>query len=430
MEIEFGDIQQTPPETGRRPDDDRHLTVLPVFAPSDDDLPIYIDLDTLREIEEHAEADTTIELGGVLLGRHCQDESGRTFVVVNDCLRAEHYEATKGSFKFTHDTWQQFSRQIDEFPADVRMVGWYHTHPDWGVFLSGMDLFICENFFNKDLDLALVVDPCRHDCGFFQWTSDGARATRRTGGFYLFASRFRHYELTQFAEWLEDTMMPSDPRFRSGGTAPYPAPVVQLGESQAGWQSVTLLAIVAMQFCLLVMIAWRMTASNAGHPTDSDIRALQAQVDELQTAQQSGIEVDAKLQVLDAVLGHGPNAQQHLATSLAARSAELEEMQGFLRTQQTATLALEGQLTSLQSQFDDVSRDRLRLRKQNETLSTQALAATDAPAGEAVTTEADEQSEEDRQWWPLPWIAVIAAIGLLCAGGIAATFTRSGREPE
>ena len=430
MEIEFGDIQQTPPETGRRPDEDRHLTVMPVFAPNDDDLPIYIDLDALREIEEHAEADTTIELGGVLLGRQCQDESGRSFVVVSDCLRAEHYEATKGSFKFTHDTWQQFSRQIDEFPADVRMVGWYHTHPDWGVFLSGMDLFICENFFNKELDLALVVDPCRHDCGFFQWTNEGARATRRTGGFYLFASRFRLYELTQFAEWLEDTMMPSDPRFRSGGTSPYPAPVVQLAESPAGWQSMTMLAIVAMQFCLLVLIAWRMTASTANHPTDSNVRALQARVDELQETQQGGIELDAKLEVLDTVLGQGPNAQPHLATSLAARSAELNELRGFLRTQQTATLALEAQLASLQGQFNEVDRDRQRLRDKVETLTARIPAATDVRPGSAETAELDEQNQDGRGRWSLPWIAVIAAIGLLCAGGIAATFTRAGREAE
>jgi proteasome lid subunit RPN8/RPN11 len=40
------------------------------------------------------------------------------------------------------------------------MVGWYHTHPDWGVFLSSMDMFICDNFFNK-LDVAYVIDPWR-----------------------------------------------------------------------------------------------------------------------------------------------------------------------------------------------------------------------------------------------------------------------------
>ena len=71
---------------------------------------------------------------------------GGRFVLVTDSLRAQHYESTKGSFKFTHDTWQEITRQRDQFGPDVQMVGWYHTHPGWGVFLSGMDLFICEHF--------------------------------------------------------------------------------------------------------------------------------------------------------------------------------------------------------------------------------------------------------------------------------------------
>ena len=75
------------------------------------------------------------------------------------------------------------------------MVGWYHTHPGWGVFLSGMDTFICDHFFNKPLDVALVIDPCQHERGFFQWTTQGDRRTRITKGFYLTASRFRRDEL-------------------------------------------------------------------------------------------------------------------------------------------------------------------------------------------------------------------------------------------
>ena len=75
------------------------------------------------------------------------------------------------------------------------MVGWYHTHPDWSVFLSGMDMFICDHFFNRPLDVALVIDPCRQDRGFFQWTGDADPRVRRTSGFYLIASRFRRFEL-------------------------------------------------------------------------------------------------------------------------------------------------------------------------------------------------------------------------------------------
>ena len=142
-------------------------------------------------------------------GQH-QDEDGNSFVVIHDSLRARHYQATKGSFKFTHDTWERISREREEFSADWQMVGWYHTHPDWSVFLSGMDMFICDHFFNKPLDVALVIDPCRRDRGFFQWTDQVSERVRRTTGFYLIASRFRQSELEQFATSLEEIQtMPS-----------------------------------------------------------------------------------------------------------------------------------------------------------------------------------------------------------------------------
>ena len=72
-------------------------------------------------------------------------------------MLAEEYP--EQGFKFTHDPWSEISRERDEFPDELQIVGWYHTHPDWGVFLSGMDMFICDNFFNKRLDVALVIAP-------------------------------------------------------------------------------------------------------------------------------------------------------------------------------------------------------------------------------------------------------------------------------
>jgi proteasome lid subunit RPN8/RPN11 len=209
-DLQFGELETKEPDRGLRPDRNRHYAVVPFGNPREGELPIYIDLDVMHDIEVHAVSDTTVELGGVLLGGQFHDEAGQPFVLITDSLRAEHYESTKGSFKFTHETWSAISRQRDEFPPDCQMVGWYHTHPDWGVFLSSMDMFICDNFFNKLLDVAYVVDPCRGDRGMFQWITGPKQTTRRTGGFYVIASRFRQAELESFVAALEEgDAMPS-----------------------------------------------------------------------------------------------------------------------------------------------------------------------------------------------------------------------------
>lgn len=275
-DIHFGDLEEQQPERQLRPDQNRHYAVAAYQQPVEGELPIYVDLDCFRDMEIHALSDTTIELGGVLLGGQYRDENDQPFVVVSETLRAEHYEATKGSFKFTHDTWEQISRQRDEFPEDLQMVGWYHTHPDWGVFLSGMDMFICDNFFNRPLDVALVIDPCRRDRGMFEWTGREAEPIRRTGGFYCIASRHREAELRQFVAQLEmKPMMSSDPRYanQSGG---FGAPVVNVtrGQEQQPWLSVAVLGLLTMQFLLVSLIAWRLLVPPSEAVNDEQLKAI------------------------------------------------------------------------------------------------------------------------------------------------------------
>lgn len=258
-DIQFGEVEEVGQEVRLRPDQNRHYAVVPVHSPEQSDLPIYVDIDVMRDMESHALTDTSVELGGVMLGGQYEDEDGQPFVLVTDSLRAEHYEATKGSFKFTHETWQQISRQRDEFPEEIQMVGWYHTHPDWGVFLSGMDMFICENFFNRPLDLALVIDPCRGDRGWFQWRPGSTRETRRTGGFFLIGSRFRQQEIEYFAFQLKGRLeMASDYRTGIAGSIGAPSsPIVNISDSRNSNMNVGLLGLLAMQFLFLAIISWK-----------------------------------------------------------------------------------------------------------------------------------------------------------------------------
>ncbi|NLX55846.1 MAG: hypothetical protein GXY58_12085 [Planctomycetaceae bacterium] len=212
-DIQFGELEETPRQQQLRPDQNRHFAVVACQNPAAGDLPIYVDIDVLRDVEAHAASNLEAELGGVLLGGQYQDDKGCAFVVISGSLRAEHYEHSKGSFKFTHETWAEITRQRDAFPDNLQMVGWYHTHPGWGVFLSGMDTFICSHFFNRPLDVALVVDPCQQERAFFQRTTRGPRQTRLTRGFYLTGSHSRLPELQAYAAQLEgQILMPGDPR--------------------------------------------------------------------------------------------------------------------------------------------------------------------------------------------------------------------------
>lgn len=269
-EIQFGDVQFDQPDVAIRPDQDDHYAVAVCGHAPETDLPIFVDLDVMRDMEAHAQSDKTVELGGVLLGSQSLDDQGQPFVVVTDWLQADHYESTRSRFKFTHETWAEITKRRDGYPNDTEMVGWYHTHPGWGIFLSDMDMFICKNFFNRPLDVALVIDPCNLKRGWFQWTDESGTHTREVSGFYLTTNRHRESELEYFADLYNGVLSMNDPRYseptRSGGASP----VINIADRRNPMFDVAVLGMLVMQFALLALIAWRMMAPPVTAATDDE----------------------------------------------------------------------------------------------------------------------------------------------------------------
>ncbi|MGE0755858.1 MAG: hypothetical protein AB7F89_14860 [Pirellulaceae bacterium] len=399
-DIHFGDIEQAAPQMQLRPDRNFHLATVPVSSPGEADLPIFVDIDVLRDVEAHALSDTRVELGGVLLGGQYADAEGKPFVVVTDSLRARHYESTKGSFKFTHETWEQFTREREKFPADLQMVGWYHTHPDWGVFLSGLDMFICDHFFNKPLDVALVIDPCRQDRGFFQWSPGAGSRTRRTDGFYLFGSRFRAAEMQQFAAQLEGTI-PMSPASSSSG-APYPAPVIHVAPPAPAWQAVAVMGMLGLQFCLLLVLLWQFVPARVpqvlpGQPT------VAAAGDPLAELRRREAEMDAKLEVLEAVLRQDGTTPEGVLRSLAAETAQVQELRGSLRSQQSLARELDERIRELESTLADASRREERRALELASLREKLSDTTEQLRNSRERLEEQANSASDAAWagwWP------------------------------
>jgi hypothetical protein len=90
-------------------------------------------------------------------------------------------------------------------------VGWYHTHPSFGIFLSHHDLFIHQHFFAQSLQVAYVVDPIQQSRGFFQWRGGNMAQVE---GFYLTAERGDRIALARVANDLENL---SNPQEHGGG---------------------------------------------------------------------------------------------------------------------------------------------------------------------------------------------------------------------
>jgi proteasome lid subunit RPN8/RPN11 len=54
---------------------------------------------------------------------------------------------------------------------NTKMVGWYHSHPGHGAFMSVTDIRTQEQYFNFDHLVAIVDDPLRREYGVWQSTN-------------------------------------------------------------------------------------------------------------------------------------------------------------------------------------------------------------------------------------------------------------------
>jgi proteasome lid subunit RPN8/RPN11 len=127
----------------------------------------------LNAIRAHGHETLDVEICGVLVGDVFRDELG-AFLHIEECIRGEHSSNHAAQVTFTSDTWSHIHREMDRYPGK-RILGWYHTHPDFGIFLSAADMFIHENFFNIPWQVAYVYDPVREQDGMFVWRAGKAK---------------------------------------------------------------------------------------------------------------------------------------------------------------------------------------------------------------------------------------------------------------
>lgn len=127
---------------------------------------LLIDSEVTRRIRQHARAHPKTEVCGVLIG----DDANNA---IDIRASIEGTDAAQGGthVTFTQETWESIYRVKDELYPNDRIVGWYHSHPGFGVFLSEHDMFIQENFFSSPGQVAWVYDPHTDEEGCFGWVS-------------------------------------------------------------------------------------------------------------------------------------------------------------------------------------------------------------------------------------------------------------------
>ncbi len=125
---------------------------------------VVMEAEVARKIRQHARTSMKAEVCGVLLGSAEQDRT-----VIDACIPGINAAQGGAHVTFTQDAWEHIYKIKDQQFPDSKIVGWYHSHPGFGVFLSEHDLFIQENFFSNPQQVAWVYDPHTDEEGCFGW---------------------------------------------------------------------------------------------------------------------------------------------------------------------------------------------------------------------------------------------------------------------
>lgn len=133
-------------------------------------VPTLIRQSVLNAIHTHGSERTDVEVCGVLIGNGYHDQ-GRLYVRIEGAIRGAHAESHLAQVTFTSATWNHIYDELERDWPGRSILGWYHTHPGFGIFLSEMDHFIHRGFFSAPEQVALVYDPVSGAEGLFVWNA-------------------------------------------------------------------------------------------------------------------------------------------------------------------------------------------------------------------------------------------------------------------
>jgi proteasome lid subunit RPN8/RPN11 len=124
--------------------------------------------DTIFEsMMRHLKGDCTVERIGILAGRPYTHPSNRQLLVCIDAaLPVDDADATNVHVSIQKNMWKSLWAELP-LADESRIVGWYHSHPKHGVFLSPIDLKTQSLWFAQEWKIAIVVDPIRDEYQLF-----------------------------------------------------------------------------------------------------------------------------------------------------------------------------------------------------------------------------------------------------------------------
>jgi|YelNatPaOPRAMG01_1025707.scaffolds.fasta_scaffold09540_8 proteasome lid subunit RPN8/RPN11 len=103
---------------------------------------------------------------GFMLGDVCAS-GRRRFVMVRDIVTGP-LLSSADRVRFDRESYSELFSELDSSGFDYVIVGWYHSHPGYGCFMSKTDLNTQLGAFKESFHSAVVIDPINREIAAFK----------------------------------------------------------------------------------------------------------------------------------------------------------------------------------------------------------------------------------------------------------------------
>jgi proteasome lid subunit RPN8/RPN11 len=147
---------------------------------------VYLEEEALGGILQHCRSQLPLEAIGFLVG-NAYTWLEYPYIHVGGFTPGKS-KSTRVHVEFDDGAMEHVSATLRSRYQGSFLVGWYHSHPGYGCFLSETDLDSQRTYFREPYHVALVVDPSGEMIEFFK--VDGSSGYR-PASFTVIRKRFR-----------------------------------------------------------------------------------------------------------------------------------------------------------------------------------------------------------------------------------------------
>lgn len=144
--------------------------------------------EVFAQMDQFAQEHPSGESGGFLVGRKRNLKSLEEYeIVVDQFVPVAQTRGGASRFALTKEDYQAVQRSLQGSGSNLRIVGWMHSHPGFGVFLSAFDKQQHERLFTRPWQIAYVIDAQLGERAIYHCVD---HVWRELPGYYILRSEY------------------------------------------------------------------------------------------------------------------------------------------------------------------------------------------------------------------------------------------------